>query len=300
MLNGSRSGLKVLLAGMALISIGSPLVAQGDPFTISVFPSFAPNVFGSPSYPTWESNALTALIGGSSTGGNSTLPSYYEQIPNGANVPLWIVTDFPSWHALANPGVVFGPAFAGELGNRLYFNLHINGNGFSFNIAQLSFQATSTDAGNFLGYTIPAGSFNYSTAIVGMNYGPNGVKGGGDDFYITSGSNTQFVNELFYRGSGNAPAVLSTDPGATDQDKIDNARQLMPHDFIFNGQYSLGVDDFGTFTGSAFVVVAVPEPATVAMTGLGGMALAFACVAQWKKRRRRKQRASTKKLSEKV
>lgn len=300
MLSVSRTVAKIALVSIALLSFEKPALAQEGPFTISVYPSFAPNAFGSPSFAPWDANAISALMSGSSSAGTSTLPSYYEQIPNGANVPLWIATNFPSWHAFADPGTVFGPAFANELGNRLYFNTHINGNGFSFNLTQLSFQATSTDVGNFLGYSIPAGSFNYSPSFVGLQYGPNGVLGGGDDVLITGGPNTQFVNELFARGTGNAPEVLSTDPGATDQEKIDNARLLIPNDFIFNGEYSLGVDDFGTFTGSAFVVVAVPEPATVAMTGLGGAALAFACVTQWKKRRRRKQRASSKPSTIKV
>lgn len=294
MVRSSRLSAIIITTILFLASHERSVDAQEGPFSISVFPSFAPNVFGSPSYPTWEANAITALINGNNSGGTLTLPSYYQQTANGANVPQWIVTDFPSWQAMANPGIAFGPAFANEFGNRLYFNLHINGNGFGFNLTQLSFQATSTDVGNFLGFNVPAGSFNYSTSFVGLDYGPNGVKGGGDDTYITSGPNTQFVNELFARGVGNAPAVLSGDPGATDQDKINNALQQMPNDYIFNGQYSLGVDDFGTFTGSAFVVVAVPEPGTIAMTGFGGAALAFACVTQWKKRRRRKQRATSK------
>lgn len=290
MLRASRTVVNVVLVIIILVTLERTVEAQQSTITVSVFPSFAPNVFGSPSFTPWETNALSALMSGSSTAGTSTLPSYYEQIPNGANVPLWIATQFPSWHALANPGVVFGPAYSSELGNRLYFNLHINGNGFGFNLTQLSFQGTSTDVGNFLGFNVPAGSFNYSPSFVGLQYGGDGLLGGGDDVLITGGPNTQFVNELFARGVGNAPAVLNTDPGATDQDKIDNARMLIPNDFIFNGEYSLGVDDLGTFTGSTFVVVAVPEPATVAMTGLGGVALGFACYSQWKKRRRRKQR----------
>lgn len=286
-----------IISLVVVMMMAPSIPAQQGGISVSVFPSFAPNAFGSPSFAPWETNAISALMSGSSSAGTSTLPSYYSQIPNGANVPLWIVTNFPSWQTFANPGVVFGPAYANELGNRLYFNLHINGNGLSFNLTQLSFQGTSTDAGNFLSYSIPAGSFNYSPSFVGLQYGPNGVLGGGDDVLITGGPNTQFVNELFARGTGNAPAVLSTDPGATDQDKIDNARLLMPTDFVFNGEYSLGVDDVGTFSGSAFVVVAVPEPATVAMTGLGGAALAYTCVRQWKKRRRYKKRLPNKPVS---
>nr|HMP18518.1 hypothetical protein [Gemmatales bacterium] len=54
--------------------------------TISVYPSLAPNVFGSPSFAEWEANAIFALQNGQTTAGNFGLPTYYEQIPNGSLV----------------------------------------------------------------------------------------------------------------------------------------------------------------------------------------------------------------------
>jgi len=293
MFSSSRLLSVLALSAFALTAFNPRLAAQGQGVSISVFPSLAPNAFGSPSFTPWESNAISALISGSSSSGNPALPSYYQQIANGANIPIWIASEFPSWHLLANPGTVFGPDFAGELGNRLYFNLHIAGNGQIFSISQLSLVASSTDVGNFLGFSVAAGMYNYSSGYVGLNYGPDGMKGTGDDFFVTSGPNTQLVNELFARGSGNAPAVSNSDPGATDQDKIDNALASLPGNFIFNGAYTLSVDG-GDVNGSAFVVVSVPEPTTIVLSGLGGTALAFACVSQWKKRRRRKVRASSK------
>ena len=293
MFSSSRPLLVFAMAMFALTLFEPRLAAQDNGISLSVFPSLAPNAFGSPSYTPWENNALSALISGSSTSGDPTLPSFYQQIPNGANIPVWIASEFPSWHLLANPGTAFGPAYAGELGNRLYFNLHIVGNGQQFSISQLRFQATSTDVNNFLGFNVNAGTYNYTSAFVGLNYGPDGIKGTGDDFFVTSGLNTQLVNELFARGSGNAPAVMNSDPGVTNQDKIDNALANIPSNFIFNGSYTLSTDG-GDVNGSAFVVVGVPEPATIALSGLGGTALACVCVSQWKKRRRRKMRSSKK------
>lgn len=293
MFSSSRPLLVFAMATFALTAFEHHLIAQDSGISITVFPSLAPNAFGSPSFTPWESNAISALMSGSSSSGNPALPSYYQQIPDMANIPIWIASEFPSWHLLANPGTVFGPDFAGELGNRLYFNLHIAGNGQLFSISQLSLVASSTDAGNFLGFSVLAGTYNYGSGYYGLNYGPDGMKGTMDDFSVTSGANTQLVNELFARGSGNAPGVSNSDPGATDQDKIDNALANLPGNFIFNGEYTLHSDG-GDVTGSAFVVVGVPEPTTIALSGLGGTALAFACVSQWKKQRRRKVRASSK------
>lgn len=276
------------LALSTCLATSTHLMAQAS-YNINVYPTLAPNVFGSPSFPGWESNSLSALQNSSTSQGDPTLPSYYSQIPNGANIFAWLVTDFNSWNNKANPGTVFGPAFAGEFGNRLYFNLHITtGPEVQFSISQLSFTATTSDPGNFLGYSITAGTFNYSNAFVGLNYGPNGVPGGGDDVYITTGPNTQLVNELFARGTGNAPVVLGSDPGATEQDKINNALNQLPANFIFNGEYSLENQGDPFATGSAFVVVGVPEPATIIMACVGGAGVLTVC---FRKRRRYKKKA---------
>lgn len=262
--------------------------ANGQSPTVSVFPSLAPNAFGSPSFPTWESNTITALENGLSTFGDPTLPTYYSQIANGALIPPWVATEFPSWHLLANPGTVFGPAFASELGNRLYFNIHIVGNGTQFSISQLSLNLHSSDAGNFLGFSVPAGTFNYNSGYVGLNYGPDHIKGTMDDFFVTGGLNTQLVDELFARGAGNAPAAMIPDPGATDQEKIDNVVNNLPIPFIFTGDYSLMVGE-NTFTGSAFVRVGVPEPAAIAMMAVGGTGVAISCLTIYRRKSRRKK-----------
>ncbi|MBL8823372.1 MAG: PEP-CTERM sorting domain-containing protein [Planctomycetia bacterium] len=277
------------LATLQLFICVSSLTAQSEP-TVTVFPTLAPNVFGSPSFSPWESNSLSALQSGATTAGDPSIPSYYEQIANGAVIPAWLASDFPSWKLQANPGAVFGPAFASELGNRLYFNLHIVGNGTEFSLSQVSFQATSSDPGNFLGFSVAAGTYNYSNAFVGLNYGPDNTKGTGDDFFVTSGLNTQLVDELFARGSGNAPTVLSSDPGVTDDERISNALAGLPSSFIFQGDYLLSTSG-GDVNGSAFVVVSVPEPSTVIMACVGGAGLVLVGM-KLKKRRRRKMRAA--------
>jgi hypothetical protein len=271
--------------GLAWLAVAAPIRAQGD-ISVNVYPSLAPNFFGSPSFTPWQDNAITALFNGVNSFGDPSLPTYYEQIPDGSIIPIWIATEFPSWHTRADPGAVFGPSFANELGNRLYFNLHVNGNGSTFSLSQLSFLAVSTDSSNFLGFSVPAGSYNYSSGFVGLNYGPDGMRGGGDDILITGGANTQLIHELFARGSGNAPSAMIPDPGNSDQEKIDNVLAEIETPFIFSGTFTLSTTG-GDVNGNAFVVVGVPEPAAVAMAGLAATGLAWVCYPRLKKLRRR-------------
>jgi hypothetical protein len=65
---------------------------------------------------------------------------------------------------------------------------------------------------------------------------------------------TQQVNELFGRGSGNAWSAHSTDPGATNQAKVNKAANAVwadagPVPFDFTGTYSIAPS-----SGSATVV----------------------------------------------
>jgi hypothetical protein len=276
---------------LSLLSIGGITFssANGQGISVTVYPALAPNAFGSPSFPTWESNNIAALQNSLTNSGDPTLPSYYQQIPTGSLIQPFIATEFPSWLLHADPGSFYGPAFASELGNRLYFGLHVVGNGQQFSISQLSFMATSSDAGNFLGFSVAAGSYNYNSGYVGLNYGPDGMRGTMDDFLVTSGVNTQLIDELFARGSGNAPGVMIPDPGATDQEKIDLALANLPIPFVFTGDYSLSTDQ-GTFNGSAFVIVGIPEPATLAIAMLGGGGMAVCCLTIYRRSRRRVKR----------
>jgi hypothetical protein len=259
--------------------VGAAVPATAD-VMITVTPSVAPNAFGSPNFSTYVSNAVHALENGLSSYGDPTSPSYYQALSNGAQVTAdqVLVSGFPSWLGTADPGTAFGPAYANELGNRLHFGLTILGNGLQFSISQLSFTATSSDASNALGFTFSTGSYNYGSDYVGVIYGAGGAGDVADYTYVTSGANTQLVDAVFGRGSGNAFDVYMADPGVTTQDKLDNALAGIP-DLTFTGTYTLG-----NATGSAFVnVAAVPEPSALLSTGTGVLlSLAYT----WRRRRR--------------
>ena len=175
------------------------------------------------------------------------------------------MTGFNSWMGVLNPGA----PYQNELGNRMLFGVLINGGGTQFSISQLSFSATSTDGGG-LNFGFGGGSYNYSLDYQGILFGGNGVLGGGDDTFVTGGANTQLVDGLVGRGSGNSYAAYC-DPctDAQKQAALDAAAAGGP--FQFTGTYRLG-DTTGSGT---FNVSAVPEPSTWAMMILGFAGIGF-------------------------
>ncbi len=245
-------------------------VSTASAATITTYSALAPNAFGSPSYAPWVNNVNTALYNGLTSGGTPGTPSYFSTITGPVSIADVLVSGFPTWKGYANPGSVFGPAFANELGTRDASPLKITkGSGPQFSISQLSFSMTSTDPGNTFGFGFAAGSYNYSTDYQGILFGLDGVWGGGDDIFITSGPNTQLVDGLVGRGSANGIAVYDTDPGATQQDKINNALSYYPDPFTITGTWSLGAD-----TASATItVVPVPEPTSMSLAFIGGLSL---------------------------
>ncbi|HTS25684.1 MAG TPA: hypothetical protein VMH81_07410 [Bryobacteraceae bacterium] len=229
---------------------GCPCVASA--LTIIVFPSVAPNAYGSPSYADYVSNATTALENGLASYGTPGTPSYYQQTPVLETSDM-IVTGFPSWEGQADPGTVFGPAYANELGNRPLFGVVITGDGQKISIDQLSFTAFSNDPGNLLGFSFAQGSYTYSSNYVGIINGPGGPT------YVTSGPSSQLVDEIVGRGSGNADAAYCTGCTIAGQQAAINA--LLP-DFVgmtrFTGTYTYGD---GLAAGSGTFDIA-PEPRT--------------------------------------
>src|SRR5208282_6756295 len=91
----------ILLTWLATPSL-SPVQAQG--ISITVIPALAPNVYGSPNWNAWVSNATFAIANGYSSYGDPSSPSYYQQAPAVISVTNDIVTGFPSWDGLADPG----------------------------------------------------------------------------------------------------------------------------------------------------------------------------------------------------
>src|SRR5512135_552760 len=136
--NGCLRGQRSLAAVIATMFLAAALAAwSADPagptrpdapeggaaVSIQVYPSSAPNAYGSPSYPGWVANAVYALENDLATWGDNSLPTYYQRITVMTDRDN-IVTGFMSWKGYADPGTVFGPAFASELGNRATYGVH--------------------------------------------------------------------------------------------------------------------------------------------------------------------------------
>ena len=137
-------------AACALFVAGFASSAQAT--TIVVTPTLAPNANGSPNWATWANNANTAKLQGLSSLGADNMPSHYLAQSN-INLNDLAVTSFNSWKGFADPGMVFGPAYANEKGTRAHFGLLIDGDGQQIAIGDLSFVMTSNDSGNTLGYS---------------------------------------------------------------------------------------------------------------------------------------------------
>jgi len=242
--------------------------------TVDVFPSPAPNAYGSPSWANYVANAQNGLQNGlSSVGDRNTDPQAYLAFSDGSSVDAGnaMVTSFNSWIGVADPASPFN----NELGSRIHFGLHAYGDGSTeFTLADVQFSMTSSDgaldfAGNLGGTT-----FN-GTSRVGVQWGGDNAPGGGDDTIYTGGeADSVLVDELFYIGVGNGywPGGGDADPQNPDlgrQGAIDDAYAYVGSagPINFSTTYTVLSD-----SGSASVNL-VPEPGSLAILGLGGFAL---------------------------
>lgn len=247
---------------------GLTLAAVSGAQTITVSAAFAPNASGpSPSYAPWVNNAVSALIGGTSTFGAAG-PSRYDNVagltfPVSANT----VTDFTSFMGSA-PGL-----YAGETGSRLHFPVKIIAD-VEFTLRDVTVSSFSTDAANSFATSFDLTGTQFGANRRGVFYGADGVLGGGDDvIYNTAGASddTVLLNELIYVSYGSANQALTGDPGATNQQKIDNQAALLG-DYNFSTTY--GVRNTGaSATTQVNFTQAVPEPATLAVLGIGAAAM---------------------------
>lgn len=249
----------------AVLAVSS--FAMANAVTMTVHASGATNIYGSPNWATYNSNAIFALENGLNNFGSGA-GEYYNAHGETHGVQENIVTGFNSWKGVANPLAPFDQ----EYGTRWHFGLHILGEGTKFNLDQLTFGLTSDNEpslnyfGDFLG-------LSYNDRRVGINYGLDGMKGGGDDVRYESGeAGTTLVDELIYTGVGNAFAVYDNGVDPLQQ-QIDDAVASLSG-YKFTGAYALDLGGGNVVGASAYTNFdAVPEPASMTILGLGVAAL---------------------------
>jgi len=241
---------------------------------IDVYASSAPNIFGSPSWGGYLSNAMNALQNELSNVGGSrdTTPTAYEQLGDKFVPGDVMVTSFNSWRGVANPAA----PFAAEFGNRIHFGLLARGtDGMQFSLSEVNYNVTSSDSGNFLGFAGNlAGTTLNGTTRIGVLYGTNGVwdNGGGDDILLVANQNDAFLMDaLIYVGVGNAFWPTVPTDGPTGQDALNNFAAWID----LNVQTITGTYSIGDFSGSA-VLTNASEPAAIAIFGLALAGIAAA------------------------
>jgi hypothetical protein len=240
----------LFLSLTALAASVSSLSAQAAP-TITVEAAMAPNAYGSPSFATWAANGIYAAENGLTTSGAAGPGQFVDLATNGISAPMpesynW-VTGFSSWLGQA-PATVFGSDYADELGTRASFMAVITAApGTTISIDQMGFTMTSSDPGDWLGWSWGAGTWNYDSDDIGLifDHPAEGIDGGFT--VVDSGDSDQQVNEIISIGAGDAYASYDTvatgddDPNAGDTDQ-----QIINYDIAELG-FS-GYDFTGTFT----------------------------------------------------
>lgn len=262
--------------------LGTVGTSQAELMTFKVIPAFAPN---GPNSPKW-SNYILAAIGGiqddQDVGDRSTNPGAYERVSGYIPPTEMMYTNFNSWRGVAAPNPLAAP-FSSEFGNRVHFGLHVVGSeDWEFALADLTWELDSDDITNYFDQSGDFSLATYSPTRVGINYGPDGVKGGGDDMILNSGQpGTTKVNELVYVGVGDGFFV--DEPGAlTDQQEID----ITLGDILAGCAEPWGclVDLTATYTlpdhtgnpvsaSGTVTIEIVPEPSTALLGGLGLLGL---------------------------
>jgi hypothetical protein len=179
-----------------------------------------------------------------------------------------LATDFPSWRGTVSPSAPFNQ----ELGNKLYFGVRVVGSEFApVSLSHLQYTIMDT----FNGLLSSTGDFstaNYSPNWVGVIDGP-----GGQHQFITSGSGTQQVDEIWGVGvAAFIPLPGSSIPGGPPQSgSLAGFVSDIPG-FTFTTTYNYPADaEIGFFSGSAEVDItpagngsgtgAVPAPPGLAL-----------------------------------
>jgi hypothetical protein len=273
---------KIGLSFCATLLLMMGTTAKAEFITFDVIPAFAPTGTESPSWSNYVVNALAGIQLDMNLGDRTMNPAAYERVSSVLQPEELIYTTgdfsgqpFNSWRGMANPSA----PFSGEFGNRIHFGLRVVSD-TEFKLDDLTWSLDSDDSDNYFDQSGSFSGASYSSTRVGVWWGEDGLKGGGDDVPRSSGAGTLPVNELLYVGVGDG--FLADEPESlTDQQRIDSTiADILAGctdssgcliDVI--GTYSLPDGMGGTTSASNTFTIATPEPSAGLLALIGMMAM---------------------------
>ena len=267
--------LRVSIASVVLLAMTTTAHAA---FSLTVYPSSAPNFFGSPSWSQYGLNAVNSIENGLGDIGNpATDPTAYAQFSNldELNVTNAAVASVPGfWQGDLGQSSPFDQ----ERGNRIHFGLHIVGDGsFQFQLDDVCFKLTTTDglANGSNGLLFSEGHLGqapgFSDVLIGIDYGPNNTKGGGDDIRYDNPADdkTSSIDELVYVGVGNAYTLDPANTQAAIDAELDALRSLAPIDFTGGYELKDPSNPNNIIVSGSSTVILVPEPTSIGCLAIG-------------------------------
>jgi hypothetical protein len=290
------------------LASGSTTVLTNAHFTVTQTYSSAPNFqFGNPYWLSYVQNMrASAATGFTSSAGDPTLPSYFEVASSTNPISNAIVTDatgpglyvstgarlFNSWHGQANPGTVFGSAFANQYGNHLFSPYVIVAQDTNVPFTLSSVVRSSFSVARNGGATpYSTHTFNnFTDTRIGItSFGLDGVIGGGDDVFINNGSALSsspiiafiavgsgfgFQMSQQYDGSAWPGSVLDSEIFSLYQQQWGDGNASYVYDIRqqYAINYTVGGNAFSQTT-SAVNVLGIPEPSTLSILCLTSLML---------------------------
>ncbi len=271
-----------LIAAGTALALLLPLATADAQVTISIYDSVGPNANSSPSLSGFYTNSQTFLQGGAPA--NNGGPSDYVALANGSAIPVQNIVSSPSfsWNGMANPT----GAFAGEQGNAVFASASIvAAAGTTFTLAGITGGITVADKNGVVG-TIPldlSGGFSdprITAYTAGHVLVPTGAPASTPltEIYLTGpgvgADATQFTSYAA------PPNGTGTGTGNITQAQLDEGinTELGPTvPITFTGNFTVAFSNAtggGSASGSSSAVATIPEPASMAVFGIGLVGLA--------------------------